>query len=433
MNENQDNDLLLENMLNEINKDLANYNYYNLEHLLLNISKVLSMDLSIDKNNLSDAIVNETIKYLLVRSDYFKKIYEYDSEKLYLFSKFIKFLLLKYDNMLITEKNIFDFNAFSVSGKNFKKQEIKKLGIDFKNINSIQYTMQLLNEAIRIYYELYDKRTLLALFSDEEQVKFRLEESTLAHVLGIELFKIVQNEKLVDLFKITEQEREAILNDISASAKIDVLLKIVDMSSGNLLTYEEDRLRRVKLDRLKKLLSSSDYQYNINKVQDEVDSPILKYGKVNLRSKAFIDYKPLDEISLSIRFPKGYKLIRQGPDDVDHSILISKNSLSDIFKYSTFITNYESERDRRFFNSLEVKQKDDIDKWKEDGKIAISTQIISDPDPGTAGGKYIRVFSEEEQKKCIQEFLKDFQNEELGNLEELQEYLDYLNSKAKRK
>ena len=425
--------ILLETIINEINSDLAQNNKYNLEHLILFASSYISKDISIEKAKLPDVILSKVSEYLLQNSESYRELYN-DSEQFLLFSNFIKFLLLKYDRMMITEKQIFDYNVHVSSG-NEVKGELKNLGVKKENINSVQYTIELLNEAIRIYFELYDKRTLIAFFSNDDIIKFRLEETTLAHILGVNLVKIVSNDKLADLFKITDYEKEAILNNYPGSAKIDVLLKIVDMSSGNFLSYEEDRLRRIKLDRVQKFISNQEYSMG-DYQKTEKTSPI-NYGKVNMRSKAFIDFKPLDEITLSIKFPKGYKLIRSGPDDVNHSILISKNNLSEIFKYSTFITDYSEPESRRYFKSLEAKTIDDVALWKKDGEIATATKVISDPDSGVGGGSggtYVTIFSEQKQKQFIEEFLQDFYNmDDFENLEEIKNYVDNLGGKTRTK
>ena len=420
----------LEIILNRINRDLAVRNKYNLEHLILRFSNYLSKDISIERSKLSDAILFKVSEYLSQNSETYREICN-SPKNFLIFSRFLKFLLSKYDSLMITEKEIFDSNVYRASGQDgLANQELKRFGKKPKDVNDVQYTIELLNEAIRIYFELYNKRTLIALFSNDEIMKFKLEEATLAHILGISLEKIVTNDKLVDLFKITSSEKEAILNHSPGSAPIDVLLKIVDISNGNLLSYEEDRVRRLKLDRLQKFLSDDEYILTTHEKSEKPSA--LNYSKVNMRSKTFIDFKPLDEISLSIRFPKGYKLIRMGKDDVNHSILISKNNLSSMFKYSTFVTDLDEPNERRYFKSLEARTKDDVSTWKKDGELAISTQVISDPDPGTSGAAYVTIFSEEKQKQFIQEFLQDFYNvEDFEGLKEIQEYMDYLDKKAK--
>lgn len=219
--------------------------------------------------------------------------------------------------------------------------------------------------------------------------------------------KIVMNEKYVDLFNITPKEIEYIMDntytlDPNGSATIDVLHRIVDISNGNLLQFEEDRLRKI-----------DNYQYQT--VENNKDSLLNEYSKWNMRSKAFIDFKPLEELSLVLNFPKGYKIIKQSKDEnPQHSLLISKNKLSEQFKYSTLVANYNKKQDRRYFQSLFLRKPNEFEQLQQDSIPAITTRVELSSDDGS--GSVLRNFSRLEQAQFLKEIQNDFEKLDLGEV-----------------
>lgn len=216
--------------------------------------------------------------------------------------------------------------------------------------------------------------------------------------------KIVMNEKYVDLFNITPKEIEYIMDntytlDPNGSATIDVLHRIVDISNGNLLQFEEDRLRKI-----------DNYQYQT--VENNKDSLLNEYSKWNMRSKAFIDFKPLEELSLVLNFPKGYKIIKQSKDEnPQHSLLISKNKLSEQFKYSTLVANYNKKQDRRYFQSLFLRKPNEFEQLQQNSIPAITTRVELSSDDGS--GSVLRDFSRLEQAQFLKEIQNDFEKLDL--------------------
>ena len=258
--------------------------------------------------------------------------------------------------------------------------------------------------AAEIIHEIYHNKTLIATFTDEQIINFKIKESELAHLLGVNMKKIVMNEKYVDLFNITPKEIEYIMDntytlDPNGSATIDVLHRIVDISNGNLLQFEEDRLRKI-----------DNYQYQT--VENNKDSLLNEYSKWNMRSKAFIDFKPLEELSLVLNFPEGYKIIKQSKDEnPQHSLLISKNKLSEQFKYSTLVANYNKKQDRRYFQSLFLRKPNEFEQLQQNSIPAITTRVELSSDDGS--GSVLRDFSRLEQAQFLKEIQNDFEKLDL--------------------
>ena len=402
-------------IISQINKELQNNNIINLNYLLLKMSAVLSKDVSISKDELANIVITEASKLLIKYSDTFREIY--DNEEFsgaYLFiNGYMNKVLKYYDKLMMTNQDKFDRYVEIANGNTPKKKVILNENL-YMTIEDIQNTMQLLNEAVRNYYEIYYNKTLFATFTDEQIVQFKIKESELSHLLGVNLRNIVNNPKYADLFHITNQEIEY-LNDTTytldpnGSAAIEVLHKIIDMSNGNLLQFEEDRLRKAENYDYKTIDYSTD------------DETLRKYSKINMRSKAFINFKPLEELSLALNFPEGYKIIKESnKEDSQHSLLISKNNLSNQFKYSTLITNYDKNGDRRYFESLFVRKPEEFEQLQKDSIPSITTSVELASDDGSGSVK--KDFSLLEQIKFLEEVQNDF------NKLDLHEIVDYFHN-----
>ena len=395
-------------VLEEINKELKDNNIININYLLLQMSNLLRKDLSIDKNELTQTILVEVNKLLIKYSNTYREIVdnkEYSSVYLFIYN-YMEKILGYYDSLMMFNQDKFDRYVGIASGNEPKLKIIKQENL-FMSIDDIQNTMHLLNEAVRNYYELYNNKTLFATFTDEQVIGFKIKEAQLAHLLGVNLREIVNNQVYVDIFKITPKEIEYIndttyLLDPNGSATIDVLHKIVDICDGNLLQFEEDRLKKLK-----------NYSYKTINYNDDKTTMMI-YGKINMRSKAFINFKPLEELSLALNFPEGYKLIRAEKDNSQHSLLVSKNNLSEQFKYSTLITNYDKSNDRRYFESLFLRKPEEYQQLQKDAIPSITMSVELADDGGNGGIK--KVFSLDEQLKFLKEIQQDFSHLDLSEI-----------------
>ena len=392
-------------ILSNINDELKYNNILNINNLLLKMSVILGENFDVSKEKLSDVIISETNKILVNYSPTYNYVFSDNSSyEIFLFiNEYMKKVLSYYDNLMTTGKEKFDRYVEITNGNKPKDKIIKSEDLYMK-LEDIQNTMSLLNEAVRNYYEIYHNKTLIATFTDEQIINFKIKESELAHLLGVNMKKIVMNEKYVDLFNITPKEIEYIMDntytlDPNGSATIDVLHRIVDISNGNLLQFEEDRLRKM-----------DNYQYQT--VENNKDSLLNEYSKWNMRSKAFIDFKPLEELSLVLNFPEGYKIIKQSKDEnPQHSLLISKNKLSEQFKYSTLVANYNKKQDRRYFQSLFLRKPNEFEQLQQNSIPAITTRVELSSDDGS--GSILRDFSRLEQAQFLKEIQNDFEKLDL--------------------
>ena len=392
-------------ILSNINDELKYNNILNINNLLLKMSVILGENFDVSKEKLSDVIISETNKILVNYSPTYNYVFSDNSSyEIFLFiNEYMKKILSYYDSLMTTGKEKFDRYVEITNGNKPKDKIIKSEDLYMK-LEDIQNTMGLLNEAVRNYYEIYHNKTLIATFTDEQIINFKIKESELAHLLGVNMKKIVMNEKYVDLFNITPKEIEYIMDntytlDPNGSATIDVLHRIVDISNGNLLQFEEDRLRKI-----------DNYQYQT--VENNKDSLLNEYSKWNMRSKAFIDFKPLEELSLVLNFPEGYKIIKQSKDEnPQHSLLISKNKLSEQFKYSTLVANYNKKQDRRYFQSLFLRKPNEFEQLQQNSIPAITTRVELSSDDGS--GSILRDFSRLEQAQFLKEIQNDFEKLDL--------------------
>lgn len=392
-------------ILSNINDKLKYNNILNINNLLLKMSVILGENFDVSKEKLSDVIISETNKILVNYSPTYNYVFSDNSSyEIFLFiNEYMKKILSYYDSLMTTGKEKFDRYVEITNGNKPKDKIIKSEDLYMK-LEDIQNTMGLLNEAVRNYYEIYHNKTLIATFTDEQIINFKIKESELAHLLGVNMKKIVMNEKYVDLFNITPKEIEYIMDntytlDPNGSATIDVLHRIVDISNGNLLQFEEDRLRKI-----------DNYQYQT--VENNKDSLLNEYSKWNMRSKAFIDFKPLEELSLVLNFPEGYKIIKQSKDEnPQHSLLISKNKLSEQFKYSTLVANYNKKQDRRYFQSLFLRKPNEFEQLQQNSIPAITTRVELSSDDGS--GSVLRDFSRLEQAQFLKEIQNDFEKLDL--------------------
>ena len=416
------NDLAFD-VFNEINKDLSRTNLLNLNSLLLRFSNFLSKDLSISNDEKINYILLEVNKILIKYSFTFKEIFDCkDYSNVYLFLiNYMKSVLKYYDNLMNFNRDKFDRYVEITNGRMPKKKVLFDEDI-YISIDDIQNTMNLLNEAVRNYYEIYYNKSLYTIFSDESVITFKIKESELSHLLGVSLRKIVNDPKYVDLFHISSSEVEA-LNDMTftldpnGSAAVSILHKIIDVQNGDLFQFELDRLKKIK-----------NYRYKSFDFSDE-DKNLLWYSKINIRSKAFIDYKPLENLSLALSFPIGYNIIKSSKDNslLQQSLLISKNSLSDQFRYSSLISNYDYNSNRRYFLSLFLERPDEFAQLQKDGVPSISTQVILSSDAD--GGSVIKEFSISEQVEFFESVVNDFK---YIDLTELYEYFYNLNNNFRK-
>ena len=188
-------------IINQINKELQYNNIINLDYLILKMSIILSKDISISKDELANIIITEVNKILIKNSETFKEICDNEEfSNVYLFiNGYMNKVLKYYDQLMMKNQDKFDIYVRIANGNPPNKKEKKIYDLDM-TIEDIQNTMQLLNEAVRNYYEIYYNKSLFATFTDEQIIQFKIKESELSHLLGLNLTEIANNPKYADLF-----------------------------------------------------------------------------------------------------------------------------------------------------------------------------------------------------------------------------------------
>lgn len=404
--------------LNRINEELNRSGNLNIEYYILLISSKLNKDISIKSYaEFKEQTLRFVYNLLNEHSKTFQEQVFNDENVLVFFQRYCSVVFDYYNDTMNLEQSRFDSMVDNFS--NSRTPSIKELKSDLAfTTDHIQNTMKLLNEALRVYYEVYDRRTLISTFSDEQQIQFKIKESELAHLLGISFEKILKDPKLVSALGISNSEleilnlsiqrkyRELELIDPTGSAVISVLHKFLDTKNGNLMQYEEDRV--------KKIINGSDYaQFNFN---GDKNSALIQnyqvYSKMNMKSKAFLKFKPLENLSMLLSMPEGYGFIKQSTrTDSQYGVLVSNAGLSSTYKYATLLNNIDSENpNRRYFESLLIKKPEEIQSMKlvKGAKAAITKEVILESDDGTGRPPIVKLFTEEQQRKFISEVYRDF-------------------------
>lgn len=422
--------------IKQINKELQNNNIINLDYLLLRMSSILG-GFSTDKiDKITEVVITEVIKLLIRNSSTYREICDNPdySEEYRFINNYMEKVLKYYDNLMLTNQEKFDRYVEFSNGKIPKDKIIKQEHLDM-TIEDIQSTMNLLNEAVRNYYEIYNNKSLIATFSDEQIIEFKMKESELAHLLGIKLQDIVNDEEWVKLLNITEMEKDSINDrtftlDPNRSAAVDILHRIVHMSKDDILNYENDRLKKLDNHKYDAATFSEDKEGKLRKLKF--------YSKINARSKAFINFRPMEEMSMVLNLPKGHRIFRNYSTEPLHSLLVTKNNLSEQYKYSTLIINADtsSEDYRTYFQSLLIKTPDEYSGFQKVATPSITTEVALETDEGNGGsgaapldesnkvvtsrgltkelyknkGRIVKIFTEEQQRKFFEEVQKDFEN-----------------------
>lgn len=405
-------------LVNSINEDLKHTSYFNLNTFVFRLLDHMHYDSNTSKDIVKDLLLAESIKKLIEVSPYFRDaVNEKDGfNALFFIHAYMDKLFTYYTDVMNTKQNKFDDLVISINEGRNNPTFIEENDLEF-SFEEVQKTIHLLNEAVRNYYEIYFKKRLITTFSNDEIIEFRIKESELSHLLGVKLTKIVNNQIYRQLFQITDYEQEAIndyTKDLCGDAAISVLHKIVDI-----ICSDKDRLLDLEYDRLRKM--NKEYKYKTDEKRTE-QQKFVEYSKINVKSKAFLQFKPFEELSLSLKLPRGMELIEGRKRKVesgqvepaDYSLLLSKNGLSKNYKYTSFVSNYQFSTDRRYFESLLLKTPEEISSLCDISSAAVSSIVELDGDDGTPYCK--KEFTQLEQLKFTSELLNDFKSLDLKDL-----------------
>ena len=400
----------------EINRELKFEHLLNIENYAYDLTKQMVMNG--DTSNKSNYIVKLT-EMLLHHSYTFRLILSNNDErKLYLYYYIQK--LFNYYEYLFTD-DVARFDKFvEIINKSPSNSDIKKFNLAL-TIDDIQKAIHLLNESVRKYYETYSNKTLITEYSNSDIIKLDFAEANLAHVLGIKVENIIKKQAYVDMLNLSSEDIDIIINptdniDKYNEVKRKILFKLIDLSSGNLLEFESDRL--------KKMIDYRFDYYDYKSVRESLEH----YSKIYARCKAFIDFKPFEQVSMALNFPVGFKLIKRSErENSKHVVLLTKNDISHDYGYSTLLTNISPSGDRRYFESLLIKSPSEINEIAPYADSAISTRVAlaeSTESGGQVVGAY-KEFTYEEQVKLVESIQRDIEKLDLENIIE---FLNNLNN-----
>ena len=388
-------------VINDINKEIQFTKMLNLNNLVLKL--FIRYEKLVPIQKLKEYVAEDADNYL----NYFSEVYheistDYNYRSIYaLLNTYIQNLTNYYFYIFHEDASKFDRYIEISSGRMPDKNIIKDEHI-IMDYEELQRSMNALNEAVRRYYEIYHNKRLIADFSNNEKMEFKIKEAELSHVLGLNMKKIVLDDKYRELFHITDAEKEVVLDttftlDPERKVIVDLLHRIIDLNPDDIYQLEHDRIKK---------FNQFSFKY---KEEEKPDVLLRQFSKVNMRSKAFIDFRPLEELSLALDFPEGYDMFKVSKKtNSKHGLLISKNSLSRIFRYSSLVTNIDRTNNRRYFQSLLIKQPDEFEQWQKDAIPSITLKVELAPDDHSGGGSVISVFSTEQQLRFIYEVINDF-------------------------
>ena len=410
-------------ILKDINKELQKVGILNIDELLLRVSRFYNRS-DLPENEKTKYIINEIHIILSKVSGTYREMLlnqKYRGALIYI-EEYIEKVLEYYKDINKYRSEDFDTQTRII------REEIKLNNSYIKENNlvltpeDINTTLSILNEAVRRYYEVYNNKKMVTTFSDGDVITFVIEEARLAHLLGIKIQNIVSNKKYVDLYGITREEVDAILNRQenkegyrkSDMAVTSVLHKIIDMQEDT-VNFEQDRF-----DKLFK------YQYRSNERYSELVNILRKYSKINVKSKSFINFKPLEKVSMILNMPEGYSKIDRLEHPV-HSLLISRNFLSGEYKWSNLVANRSD--NRVYFMSSLLSNKEDLYRDminQESFAVTSKVSLIKDDESsggggGSSGGGDGEVsvqFSEEEQMDLLREVANDLRKVNLEKQED---------------
>lgn len=394
-------------IVNKINEELSNNKYYSIEYYLYYIATNITT--LKNKNNDFEFVFSYLIdKFLRRNSNTFRDIL-YNEEYgnvLIMFKLYCETIFNNYSNVSKRNQESFDkYGEFVINGKtgfsskSLKTDEGKEEFDRLFNKEFITQTMSLLNEAVRVYQEVYRNKDIIANFSETEKITFQIKEREIIHLLGVAFNRILKDPELLEQLKLTKEEievlekneefkkasrsskkDEGLIDKLSQDIKdrdpkgdviIGILHKFINTPKEDLYGYEEDRIR--------KILRGSDYS------EIKIDDPnqaLQYYSKIYTKSQAFLNFKPLEDLSMLLKLPEGYQInaINSTGNISDYGVFISKNNLSKERPFSIMTSNLDRKERRRYFESLQFKDSSEIagllTAALTNGKVATSIDIV---------------------------------------------------------
>ncbi|MBE6159141.1 MAG: hypothetical protein E7159_04895 [Firmicutes bacterium] len=273
MNNMQFDDVLkFREIVSSINKELHYKGLFSIEYMLSNNDPYDVMEFLSGHSDYYNVIISDTFE---CGASFYEIFENYCSSVI----NYYKSLMIKNSD----EKLYYDKTkepstiVYPVSDVNMVKEDIGK-------------TLSLMREAINTYYDAYHNRILVAELTTKDPsvsdyFDFEIKERELLHLLGVSAKQLRNNP---DFIRLTGNKY---------MSSIDILEWIMKDINGNndIKQFNEDFLKRIAAN-----------SYMIAEIQHSpnIQTKLLNYHKVRLKSQAFLKYGPLSEVSIVAKLNK---------------------------------------------------------------------------------------------------------------------------------
>ena len=164
----------------------------------------------------------------------------------------------------------------------------------------VQKTLLLMREAVHVYYRVYYNKMLIAELNsqgkEKERIEFQIKERELLHLLGVSAWELRNNP---DFIRLTGKKP---MNSLEI---LEWILRDID-GNNDLIQCNEDFLKRMATNPL--IIN--------DQFSKQAQSSILNYHKVAMKSQAFINAGPLENVSLVAKLNEGKKISENTNSDI---------------------------------------------------------------------------------------------------------------------
>lgn len=363
----------LKEIVRLINEELKSKGIYDCEYMLIN-------------NSIAEVfhVLEDCSEYYnLIRNEIFGKSTFKDYLEQY-------FIIIKryYDTLIIKEgKSNHIADKYFTKLKEPTSRQYSKSNIGMIPME-VEKTLQLMKEAVQVYYKVYHNKELIAELStsnpdESEYLNFKINEENLLHLLGVSSRQLMDNP---DFQRLTGQKVR------SSMEILEWILKDID-GNQNLLQYQEDILKRIE--------KASKFNLLHQQFSPETATQLINYYKVRSKSNTFLKYGPFEKVSLVAKLENGKTL---SPNSKSTSAMITRAESFRKYPWAYF-GRVEKNSGDAYIETLQI---DSSENKKELFKGSRPAVVKTIQGVGEDGSNNIRVFSEEEQFKLFFEAYEAF-------------------------
>ena len=287
----------------------------------------------------------------------------------------------------------------------YPKESIKMIPQD------IEKTLQLMKEAVDVYYKVYENKELIAELSTSnpdvsEILNFQIHEKNLLHLLGVTSRQLIAN---LDFQRLTGRK---------LTSAEDILAWILRDIDGNkdLVQYEEDFIKKI----------ANNPSFAITKEQFDplTTTKLLNYDKIRSKSQTFLKYGPFENVSLVAKLQDG-KTLSQNAKSTGAMITRAESFRKYPWAYFGRVENGKDS----YIETLQI----DNDSHKKElfkGSRAAIVKSVNSVDTST-GEENEKLFSEEEQLNLFLQAYESFS--QVMDFQDLIAYFQNLQERYEKK